>query len=118
MTEPIVEPRRHQLRVTVDPEEGRVGVTPSPAYIASGDTVEWTYEGGPFAIHFEHSSPLAHRRLLTAGKETKVEGEIRANNVPGIYRYFVAVLFNGQIYTEDPELIDDPPVVRPIPLEG
>ena len=113
MADVNVEPMRHQLRVTVDPEVGRVSVTPSPVYIASGDTVEWTYEGGPFAIQFEPFSPLARRRLWTTGDQTTVEGEIRANNVPGTYRYFVAVWHDGEIYTEDPELIDDPPVRSP-----
>lgn len=108
MPEVTAEPRHHQLRVTVDPEVGRVAVEPSPVYIAPGDRVDWTCEAGPFAIHFEPFSPLAHRRLWTTGDQTRVGGDIRANNVPGKYRYFVAVWYDGQIYTEDPELIDDP----------
>jgi len=85
-----------------------VAVEPNPVYIASGDRVDWTCEAGPFAIHFEPVSPLARRRFWTTGDRNTVGGHIRANNLPGKYRYFVAVLHDGQIYTEDPELIDDP----------
>jgi len=87
-----------------------VVVEPDPCYITRRDRVEWfCREGLPFAIHFDPLSPLQHRRLRSSETEggTRVEEAVRGDILPGKYRYLVAVFHNGEIYTEDPELIDE-----------
>ncbi len=102
----------HKVQISVDREgdheNPRVVTDPNPCYIRPRDHVEWTCEDGPFAIQFEPLSPLTLRRLRTETNNRTIKGEVRPDNQPGSYRYFVAVEVNGQIFTEDPELIDDP----------
>jgi hypothetical protein len=101
----------HEIRITLHPKEGgdetamTVVTNPNPCYIRPGDRVEWGCADAPFAIHFEPQSPLLHRRLRAPGGQ--IGDDVRGDIHPGKYRYFVAVAVGNQIYTEDPELIDE-----------
>jgi len=96
----------HPIAIAVDLTAARVITTPNPCYIRPGDRVEWTCEAGyPFAIHFDPQSPLLHRRLR-APRGT-IGDDVRPDIHPGKYRYLVAVAVGDEIYTEDPELIDE-----------
>jgi hypothetical protein len=109
-----------EVVVTVIPDSARgarVAVSPNPLYIVPGQVIRWrldseTSGAGPFTIHFEPISPLDHRRMHAAAGEP-ILGQVREFILPGKYRYFVAVLYRGRIYTEDPELIDDNGVEPP-----
>lgn len=101
------------IEITVIPDSARVRVSPNPLYIVPGQRIVWRMDGaldpdsvGAFSIHFEPFSPLLYRSMRTAEGGT-ILGQVRRIILPGKYRYFVAVWYNGLIYTEDPDLIDD-----------
>lgn len=100
---------KHEIMIRLDQSPQRhtiVTVNPNPCYIRRGDTVQWVCEGGhPIAIHFDPLSPLEHRRLRAS--QGVIEEQVRDGILPGKYRYLVAVFSEGEIYTEDPELIDE-----------
>lgn len=113
-----------EVVITVIPDSARVRVSPDPLYIVPGQPVLWRLDPsvdvrpgitGAFSIQFEALSPLLHRSMRAAAGDS-ILGQVRDNILPGKYRYFVAVLHGGLIYTEDPELIDDNgDLVRPGP---
>ena len=112
------------IEITVIPDSARVRVSPDPLYIVPGQRIVWRLDGaldpdsvGAFSIHFEPFSPLLYRSMRTPRGDT-ILGQVRWIILPGKYRYFVAVWYNGLIYTEDPELIDDNGVEPPHPLPG
>lgn len=100
------EPIKHvtTIRVSKDGifeyEKGLIRINP-------GDTVTWicdTEKGGPFTVHIGWDSPFeACSFYSTDGKEITATLPLAAR--PGYYRYMIAVLVNGKIYTDDPELI-------------
>jgi hypothetical protein len=77
------------------------------------DTVDWTSSLEAFAIHFRDNHTPCDRRpgpgKLEKGharKGGKIEGAVRRQAIIGPpYKYFVAAYVNGEIQTDDPDMI-------------
>lgn len=97
---------RHTIHIDVDTEHLTLTVDKDPLYIRPGEFVSWEFDGEhPWTVHFAPISPLTHRRIVSNG--TGMGSEVRTPLAPGKYSYFIAALVNDQIYTADPELIDE-----------
>jgi hypothetical protein len=68
-----------------------------------GDQIEWTCNQPKFALHLGEISPCDHRRFRTSSGKLSVT--VRNDAPIQVYKYFVAVDVNGQIFTDDPEII-------------
>lgn len=96
----------HTIQIVVDRDNRTLTVDKDPLYIRPGDFVSWEFDGEhPWTVHFAPISPLTHRRIVSEG--TPMGYPVRDPLAPGKYSYFVAAMVNGQIYTADPELIDE-----------
>jgi plastocyanin len=97
------EPKTHTANITVD-SQGNFHYDPLIIMVDRRDTVVWKCEGNPnFAIHIGWNSPLDRGRYRTSKKEIKAH--VQENAQPGHYHYFVAVLIDNEIWTDDPEII-------------
>jgi plastocyanin len=102
----LVKPIKHVTMIRVS-EDGMFEYEKGLIRIYPGDTVTWvcdTGKKGPFTIHIGWDSPFeACSFHSTDGKE--ITATLPLNARPGYYRYMIAVLIDGKIYTDDPELI-------------
>lgn len=79
-------------------------------WVGRGDQLVWRCpiseeRENPFTIHFSPVSPLVNAVVLNNGER---EGTIRTDVTLGRYKCFVAVYWEGQIVTDDPDIIIDP----------
>lgn len=78
-------------------------------WVLPGDRLIWRCPHGeldyPFAVHFSPVSPLAHAVVLNNAAQ---EDTIRDDVTLGRYKCFVAVHWEGQVVTDDPDIIVDP----------
>lgn len=68
------------------------------------DQIEWRCKQGNYAVHLGDISPCDKRRYR-ARKGNTIRGSFRSDAPLQHYKYFVAVEVNGEIYTDDPEII-------------
>lgn len=64
-------------------------------------------ETGPFAVHLGWGTPCSKGRLRT-GKGGKASTEVRKNANNGTFKYMVAVKVEGDIFTDEPEIVVKP----------
>lgn len=96
---------RHQIKIEV--RDGDFEYSVNPIRANPGDSIEWTCEAGPFAVHLGWGTPCTKGRLR-AGKGRKVSTAVRDNAHNGTFKYMVAVNVEGDIYTDDPEIVVKP----------
>jgi plastocyanin len=96
----------HETTIIVD-ERGEFEYQNGLIRILPGDTVIWKCmrtAKGPFTVHIGWDSPFKECFFHSKnGEDIKVTLPLDAE--PGYYRYMLAVLVDGIIYTDDPELI-------------
>ncbi len=96
----------HETTIVVD-QRGEFKYHNGLIRIYPGDTVIWKCqkpERGPFTIHIGWDSPFEECSFYSENGDD-IEAKLPKNAKPGYYRYMLAVLVNGKIYTDDPELI-------------
>jgi len=99
-------PETYPVKISV--ENRQVKLEPVPRlFVDRGDTIEWTCDF-PFAIHFPGITPLGKGRIRPKEGKT-ISTAVRNDAQPGCYKYFVAVYFDGNIWTDDPDFIVKPP---------
>ena len=117
--------RTTEVMVFLHSLTGELSVDPDPLRIKPGQEIVWSTPrlidsrgdtvgihsispepDGAFSIQFEPISPLIYRKYKAEAGDA-IETQVRTTILPGSYRYFIAVLLDGKIYTEDPELIDE-----------
>jgi hypothetical protein len=112
MNEPI-----QTIQIVVD--RGRIYYvseleTPVPylrIWARTGDQVKFVSRY-PFAIHFSPISPFANW-LAEQGRQIEepqweLTGQVRPDAEPGYFKFFVALMAEGQLLTDDPDMIVDP----------
>lgn len=97
----------HEVVISVD-ERGRFTYSQNPVYVVPGDEIRWISEQGPWAVELAGVSPLMARRF-NGNPGHAVAARVRPDALYGKYRYFVALEWEGRIWTDDPEIIVDPP---------
>ncbi|NIN50943.1 MAG: hypothetical protein GTN62_12655 [Gemmatimonadales bacterium] len=95
----------HQVKITV--LDGDFSYSHNPLRVDPGDSIEWLCDAGPFAVHLGWGTPCSKGRVR-AGKGQKVGTAVRANAPNGTFKYMVAVNVDGDIYTDDPEIVVKP----------
>ncbi len=94
-------------RVEISVQNGDFKYTPESVRVFPGDTIEWVCGAGPFAVHLGWGTPCSKGRVR-GDTNAKVSTSVRTNATNGQYKYMVAVSVNGQIYTDDPEIVVKP----------
>ncbi len=94
-------------RVDISVSGGDFTYSLDPIRVDPGDTIEWSCEDGPFAVHLGWGTPCSKGRVR-GGKGQKVSTSVRTNATNGQYKYMVAVSITGEIYTDDPEIVVKP----------
>jgi len=87
--------------ITISLEANQVKCDPLRPKMEQGDTIVWQCEY-PFAIHFMGITPVEKVRLRSKGEITS---KIQNNAQFGCYKYFVALEKDGEIWTDDPDVI-------------
>ncbi|MFQ6070837.1 MAG: hypothetical protein ACE5LC_09995 [Candidatus Aminicenantales bacterium] len=93
---------KHTVAIRVD-DEGEFKYDNGLIWVYPKDTIIWQCEY-PFSIHIGWHSPLKKGRFQSENSKdivTVVPDDAR----PGYYRYTVAALVKGKIWTDDPEFI-------------
>lgn len=96
------------IMITV--EKGKVKCNPDPACAEYGDMVKWKSEYD-FAVDFGEKTPFKVYKFKAKKEEAK-EGKgakviftgARDTGKKWIFKYFVAVIYEGEILTADPDL--------------
>lgn len=97
--------------IGVDPANGRLtyreresGEDAAVLRLRPEQAVRWETEGGaPWGVEFQRSrSPLPDAAY---GTRPGMEQGGRIGQVSGLFKYFVAVVWERQLYTDDPEFI-------------
>ncbi len=79
-------------------------------FVDHNDTIRWLYPG-PLSIHFVGISPL--NCPLIQPSASPLTATVAPDSRPGLYKYFVALLYMGEgevprILTDDPDVIVNP----------
>jgi len=101
-----VKPIKHVTTIRVS-KDGMFEYEKGLIRIYPGDTVTWicdTEKKGPFTIHIGWDSPFEKCSFHSKNGED-IKATLPEDARPGYYRYMIAVLVDGIIYTDDPELI-------------
>jgi len=89
--------------ITINVNDGNFTYSELVAYVDPGDDIEWICENEyDFAIHLSRCSPLNKGRFR--GKKI-IKANVEKDAKRGIYKYFVAVYYGEEIWTDDPVLI-------------
>jgi hypothetical protein len=99
-TNVVTATQTHVVQITVASGDFDYGPNRS-ILVRRGDTIEWRYNGN-FAVHIGWNSPCEKGRYR--GKNA-IRAKLLPTPLPGHYKYSVAVLADGEIFTDDPELI-------------
>ncbi|KPK82087.1 MAG: hypothetical protein AMS25_03725 [Gemmatimonas sp. SM23_52] len=97
----------HEVIVGVD-EYGRFTYSQNPVYVVPGDAIRWVSQQGPLAVELAGVSPLVARRF-NGRPGHALAARVRPDALYGKYGYFIALEWEGRIWTDDPEIIVDPP---------
>ncbi len=106
--EPVIEKTEgvHETTIMVD-GRGEFKYDNGLIRVYPGETVVWkcpTAKNNPFTIHIGWDSPFKECSYRSENGED-IRATLPKNARPGYYRYMVAVLIEGEIHTDDPELI-------------
>ncbi len=83
---------------------GHIKNTKAKVHAAPGDNVEWTSADGDFAVSFVLFSPFDAVDFRGA-QNTTVTATVRADAVPGRYKYSAAIATPAGVFMDDPEVI-------------
>lgn len=92
-------PETQTIIITV--VDDQVKCNPPRPIVGQGDKIVWECEY-PFAIHFMGITPIETVRIRSKGEKMAI---IQNNAQLGCYKYFVAVEKDGEIWTDDPDVI-------------
>lgn len=86
---------------------GLVGRPANPIHAWPGARIRWKSDQGAWAVHHGPLTPF--RQLAVFGdREQAVGAQIRPDAMWGKYPYFVAVVIDGRVWTDDPEDVVGP----------
>lgn len=71
------------------------------------DTVEWVCNEEKFSLNFGWNTPFGKGRYQ-GSREKNIKPKFHHNFRNGKYKYFVCVLKDGNLWTDDPDVIIEP----------
>lgn len=98
--------KEHETTIIVD-EQGEFEYQNGLIRVYPGETIVWKCkapEKGPFTVHIGWNSPFKECFFQSKNGEP-IKATVPVDARSGYFRYMIAVLVNGTIYTDDPELI-------------
>jgi len=96
----------YKIRITCTPE-GELDYSHPIVKLGNDDTVEWICDDGNYALNFGWNTPFKKGRYQ-ASKGEKIEPRRHPHAQHGRYKYFVAVSVDGNLWTDDPDVIIRP----------
>lgn len=107
------EPQTYTITITVDKSECEIICDPDPAYAKKDDTVIWKSDYA-FTVDFSQKTPFKEKHFRAkkeeaqqgkGGKVKDVFKDAKEKLKSKKFKYFVAVFYEEEILTADPNLI-------------
>lgn len=98
--------KAHETAIMVD-EQGKFEYQNGLIRVYPGETIVWTCKTekkGPFTVHIGWDSPFKECFFHSKNGEP-IKVTVPEDAASGYYTYMIAVLVDGIIYTDDPQLI-------------
>lgn len=97
----------HEVSISVDVATGEFSYSLNPVYAKRGDRIQWTSQQGAWSVRFQQATPFdvsSTRAKEGASKQLVV----RPDAADRSYKYTVGLVVEGDVFTDDPEVIIRP----------
>ncbi len=94
----------HEVSIRLDVATGEFTYSLNPVHAKRGDRIQWTSEQGAWSVKFQQATPFdvpGARAQRGASRQLVV----RADAAYRSYKYTVGLVVEGDVYTDDPEII-------------
>ncbi len=102
-----VQSELHVVSISVDVATGEFTYSRNPVYAKRGDRIQWTSEQGAWSVTFQQTTPF-DAKSARARKGVPQQLTVRPDATNGSYKYTVGLVVEGDVFTDDPEVIIRP----------
>ncbi len=98
----------HEVSISVNVATGEFTYSLNPVYAKRGDRIQWTSEQGAWSVTFQQGVTPFDVNSARGQRRAPKQLAIRADATNRSYKYTVGLVVDGDVFTDDPEIIIGP----------